>query len=368
MDEIIYIGGFELPDKNAAAHRVVGNAKALRELGYNVVFIDFNKECNTDIENTRDVCFGFEKWSMQYDYRRFISTRDLKKVLQHYSKIKYIIAYNYPSISLSQIISFAKKEKIKVIADVTEWYGGLGNNTIARVIKGMDSYYRMNILQKKVDGVIAISSYLRDYYDKHVRTVVIPPLVDTKEKKWSDDSPVEDGKIRLVYAGTPGKHKDKINYVIRALAQMNLSNYIMDVFGIHEKEYLSYYPEDKSILKLLTNKVVFHGVISHIDVLSYIKNADFSIFYREKTRVTMAGFPTKFVESFSCGTPVITTRTSDLEVYLEDGVNGFFIDDIKKDLKRIFEYDNEYLKDMKKNVDKNVFDYHKYIDNIGKVL
>ena len=43
---ILYIGGFELPDKNAAAHRVVANGKALRELGYSVVFFDSNRECN----------------------------------------------------------------------------------------------------------------------------------------------------------------------------------------------------------------------------------------------------------------------------------------------------------------------------------
>ena len=35
---IIYIGGFELPDKNAAAHRVLNNAKIIRELGYEVFF------------------------------------------------------------------------------------------------------------------------------------------------------------------------------------------------------------------------------------------------------------------------------------------------------------------------------------------
>mgnify|MGYP004602292779 FL=1 len=29
---LVYIGGFELPDKNAAAHRVVSNAEIFREL------------------------------------------------------------------------------------------------------------------------------------------------------------------------------------------------------------------------------------------------------------------------------------------------------------------------------------------------
>ncbi|MCK9163882.1 MAG: hypothetical protein M0O93_06000 [Bacteroidales bacterium] len=36
---ILYIGGFELPDKNAAAQRVISNGKILRDLGFNVVYI-----------------------------------------------------------------------------------------------------------------------------------------------------------------------------------------------------------------------------------------------------------------------------------------------------------------------------------------
>ena len=31
---ILYLGGFELPDKNAAAQRVMANAKLLREMGF----------------------------------------------------------------------------------------------------------------------------------------------------------------------------------------------------------------------------------------------------------------------------------------------------------------------------------------------
>ena len=43
---ILYVGGFELPDKNAAAHRVLNNAKIFRELGFHVIFcgIDQNIE------------------------------------------------------------------------------------------------------------------------------------------------------------------------------------------------------------------------------------------------------------------------------------------------------------------------------------
>ena len=42
--KILYVGGFELPDKNAAAHRVLGNAKAFRDLGNDVAFISIDSE------------------------------------------------------------------------------------------------------------------------------------------------------------------------------------------------------------------------------------------------------------------------------------------------------------------------------------
>lgn len=38
MKRVLYIGGFELPDKNAAAQRVLSIGKAYRLLGYDVLF------------------------------------------------------------------------------------------------------------------------------------------------------------------------------------------------------------------------------------------------------------------------------------------------------------------------------------------
>ena len=51
---ILYIGNFELPDKNAAAHRVLGIAKALRECGNNVSFVGVNKE-DADYRKENDI-------------------------------------------------------------------------------------------------------------------------------------------------------------------------------------------------------------------------------------------------------------------------------------------------------------------------
>ena len=65
---IIYTGGFELPDKNAAAQRVLANAKTFRDLGFNVVLIGIDKSLpqNTHIKETRSSVQGFETWSIPY--------------------------------------------------------------------------------------------------------------------------------------------------------------------------------------------------------------------------------------------------------------------------------------------------------------
>src|SRR4051812_34882129 len=38
---VLYLGGFDLPDKNAAAHRAIGNSKALRDLGFRTILVGF---------------------------------------------------------------------------------------------------------------------------------------------------------------------------------------------------------------------------------------------------------------------------------------------------------------------------------------
>jgi glycosyltransferase involved in cell wall biosynthesis len=91
----------------------------------------------------------------------------------------------------------------------------------------------------------------------------------------------------------------------------------------------------------------------------------------------MAGFPTKFTESISCGTPVITNKTSDIEDYLIDGMNGFFLtmqleNDIKV-MKRIVSLEKSEILTMKKYCNESkVFSYINFKSSakrfIGEVL
>ena len=41
---IIYMGNFELPDKNASAHRVMNNGKIFKDLGYRVAYLGVSRD------------------------------------------------------------------------------------------------------------------------------------------------------------------------------------------------------------------------------------------------------------------------------------------------------------------------------------
>ena len=264
---------------------------------------------------------------------------------------------------------FCRRRRIKLYADCTEWYSYAGSHLIKHILGEIDTWLRMKVLHPKMDGMIAISKFLTDYYKDKLPTVCVPPLVDLADSKWCEIKTENKSVIQIVYAGSPGKNKDKLNYVIEALSQVNDIKFQFKIIGIDEKQYLEYYPEHQKLISELKDKVIFLGRLSHQRTLDHIKIADFSMFVRDVNRVTMAGFPTKFVESISCGTPVITNKTSDLDEYLEEGKNGFWLThNIATSLNLIFKIDRENINRLKIDMDRSLFDYRGFVEQLRTIL
>ncbi len=372
---IVYIGGFRLPDKNAAASRVINNAKILRRLGYKIVFIDVSDDAGTDVLETKHDIMGFDCYSVKYPkgiewYRYLTSIKALKKVLSVTDNVEAIIVYNYQAAALAKVLGNAKKKGIKVISDCTEWYAKSKNP-----IKNIDTGVRMKLLHKKTDGIIAISRYLYDYYKESTNTVYIPPLTDTSDMKWKQEYPESD-KLLFTYAGSPGKSKDKLNVFIEALTEIKTdTEYEMQVVGITKEQYLTSYPEHKKNLELLGEKINFKGRIPHTEVISSLKKSDFSVFVRENNLQNKAGFPTKFAEAVTAGVPVITNASSDLSEYLCDMENCVLIKDcekqyVKEALERALNISQDEYRKIKNKCEemKETFHYEKYIDEMKKLF
>ncbi len=373
---IIYIGGFELPDKNAAAHRVLSNGKIMRTLGYTVVFISVDKNLAyaTPVSETRQVMEGFVTWRVPYPHtsRQWIhylsSIEAFLTVAGSYPDLQAVICYNYQAAALMKAKEYCRRHEIKIMADCTEWYTTQGTSLVYKVLKGLDTWLRMRIIHKQLDGLIVISKYLEQYYRSCPNLLRLPPLVDLSEEKWRQPVCQYDKKVRLLYAGIPAlRQKDKLDQIIGALYRLGDDcDYCFTIVGINRELYLQEHPNHAQMLEVLGKRVVFKGRLPHQETLQQVMRADFTIFVRDNTRVNNAGFPTKFAESISCGVPVITNPTSNIDDYLIDGENGFWLNGtMHSTLQKLLSMDPEQLRTMKKNVNRSTFDYNTYLNEVA---
>lgn len=376
---VLYIGGFDLPDKNAAAQRVIANSKIFLELGYRIFLVGLTKEkefANHPFEYQGFWCLNLNYPETKVDWMKYIL--GISRYINLIEEINpnLIIAYNYPAVALKRFLQYGKRHNIKVIADCTEWYQPQGN-MLFRAVKGMDVVYRMKCVHPQLDGMIVISDYLNNFYrKKHCKVLLLPPLVDKQDVKWKLAqnealSYRESKEVRLLYAGSPGLgNKDRLDLIIRTLQKIVVNNSILlrfDIIGVTEKDYKEIYgiKEDN----LTPSFVHFWGRQRHQDVLAFLGKANFQIFVRNINLANTAGFPTKFVESISSKVLVLTNYSSDLQKYLIVGKNGFNLDISSDDnfyrtLLRVLVIPRNELKEMQSNIDSEMFDYRKYVPEV----
>lgn len=362
---ILYFGFFGLPDHDASANRVLNNAKVLRDLGYNVVFLDEQVDYPfKGILESKRIVNGFTVYSQRRPHGlkasliKMISFQNVRKIVDDNKKINLLIAYNYPSIALERIRKLYKNQ-ISVCADCTEWYSGKEYRFPLNILCALDSFYRMRFVHKHLSGVMCISSFLYNYYGKSKQNVLIPPLVDKTDDVWQQETlDYDKSKLNLIYGGAPGRDKEKMSPIVRAVCESPCKeNIVLRIVGLSLEQYLDVYPEDDEIIKANDGVIFFFGRIPHRQYIQMLMSSDYLIFLRNRTRVTMAGFSTKFVEAVSVGVPVITTNTGDLKGYIEKYHLGVVLNN-KESLKQCLENLPNKTKNKLKN--KGLFDYPLY--------
>jgi len=357
---ILYIGGFELPDKNAAAQRVIGIAKGLREIGHEVIFLNSVKG-NQNKEIKEKIYFGFRcfEYGRESELDYLCLGRTALAMIKRINP-DVVIAYNYPAVALDRIRLYCKKNKKKCYADATEWYQAAGRNILYRMIKNLDTVYRMRCVQKRLDGVIAISRYLFDYYKDSVKTILIPPTVDLSDEKWNVLCEKRNDTVSFIYAGVPYALKEKLDLIISSFMRIEKThdNVRLNIVGVTEEQFKERYKWTDQI----TSSVTFWGRIEHMQVVKLVKESDWAIILRDNNRVVKAGFPTKLVESISCGTPVIVNNFSNVVDYLDE-TNSILIESMD-------ELDIAIERACQSTIcpERTLFDYHEYIKELSDLF
>lgn len=369
MGKILYIGGFELPDKNAAAQRVIGISNALYDLNNEIYLIGLTKsvDLKSGIINNK---FKYEELYYPKGINWIKYLTGFNGIINKIKSIKpdIVILYNYPSLAMNRIITYCKSNNIKLIGDTTEWYEGSGI-FIKKYIKNQDVNLRMKKLNFKLDGHIVISRYLKNYYNS-TNVIEIPPLFDIKDDKFKIDFEkydTLDNKINLIYSGSPGNgDKDRLDKIIKEVSRFD--NLFLNIIGITKKQYGDIFLDSKEY-----KNVKFHGRIKHIAALNMIKYSDFTIFLRENNLTNTAGFPTKFAESISIGTPVITNSSSNLKEYfcynIGYEIKGTDSSDIEDVLSIISNLSKIEILELKKHCyNVKLFDYENHKDEFRSLF
>lgn len=337
---IVYVGPFRFPDGDAAAARVLNNARALRLAGHNVDFLSYGGKLRPEDATPEGYVFDGFRYTITRDIDRS-NDRPLKRIFNFlvqgtnaFSVLRkmpvpdLVIAYNPALVMVLRLLHWSALRPVRIIADISECYhpsefpGG----------KWMPFAWmnELNIgwIIRRIPSKIVISSYLDRFY-AGTHNLVVPPLVDTCEDKWQQKTKLlpEFEGMRCIYAGTP-TGKDQVMFVLDALKQAIDSGVRIELVFLGEGMEQLQEMVSSTRFAAYRTYVLFPGKVPQHEVPACYKSADFSLLFREHNRKNDAGFPTKFVESMAAGVPVVGNLTSDIASYLHHKVNGWVIDSI----------------------------------------
>ena len=336
---IAYVGHMLFPWGQAASRRVYGNAMSLVNSGRNVIVASGSDgpssiTCLEQHENGKKLShigLGISPSHANSPIKKtvqllFSSTaRTMQWLNSQPVKPSHVVLYGGYTPFLIRLLPWCHHKKIPLIADVVEWNdpGQLPGGVCG--LTNMNYNVAMKYLYPKCDGIISISSYLTDYYQNRGCPVVqVPPTIDSSEMKPTKVDGAASGKLKLIYAGSPGK-KDLLKPIIEGIHIADPREELIEltVLGPSAEEVADLCPSklgDSNSIKVI-------GRVSQDEVATYLQSSEFSVLLRPNERYANAGFPTKFVESMSNGVPVIANCTSDIGSFLNDGVNGFICRD-----------------------------------------
>ncbi len=387
---IVYIGDFDLRNENVQAHLVRNNGKIFSALGYEIAYIGVHREKNSHTELAGLSPVALPEGERYFELPNTLNLPGVarcrgicRQIIGILNELKgkysicHVITYQCPTyaVAIKQIAKWCGRNQVSYIVNCADLPIFDLQSPVKKAVMKWNWRYLHRVNHKYADGVIAVSQYIDEFYRKDGRpSIVVPPLFETDRLEFNA-TPNE--LPTFIYAGTPfvltgheaapSGMKDRLDGIIDRMIALSATGvrYQFQIVGIDKEAYLCGVPRHREALEK-ERQIEFLGRQPHAKALALLKQADFSINYRDENLMTKAGFSTKIVESISVGTPVIINRISDTFHYLEDGRDAFALSgEAEKDEKLLVELcalSKEERLSLKRQIfERRIFDLSHYV-------
>jgi glycosyltransferase involved in cell wall biosynthesis len=226
------------------------------------------------------------------------------------------ILYVYIGITLENIIfvMFAKLIGYRIIVEYVEDFRHYaGNLSKGLAFKNKTNVFFERFLPYMTQGIVVISTYLYQKFEKYNKAI---PLIHIPISSYVsgnlNQTPSFHSPVKIVYSGSFGA-KDGLDSLIDAfnIFSKKYSNCELLLCGLTKNtEMIKKYCENPNIQYI--------GYIPDEEFDSFLSQADILCMTRNKMLFANAGFPFKLGEYLATGKPVIASKVSDVELYLEN--------------------------------------------------
>ncbi|OZS76956.1 hypothetical protein CF394_13985 [Tetzosporium hominis] len=331
------------PFGEATSNRILSLALGFQDSGYKVIVLCNGSERIVDYNEKKKVYMykgiEYRNFERKTSSRilRVINRNNINKIIEkkiskdelNRTEIVYATYRNY-----SFILHYMLKKhfKIPAVVDVTEWHSSdqykFRKFSLAYLLHDM----KIRILIPKAKNIICITTFLENYFKaKLCNTIVIPPQIDINS--FQEHKLPLLPNLKLFYAGTSAK-KDYLDVALEGLCELSqeeLKQIKCTLVGQNINDFKKQFARSNYYINTLKDSLEILDRLPKAEIDKKLSEEHFLILMRPYSRYSKAGFPSKVPEALAAGVPIITNLTSDLGLYIKDGINGLIVSDFSSD-------------------------------------
>jgi glycosyltransferase involved in cell wall biosynthesis len=233
-----------------------------------------------------------------------------------------VVCYGNNPLRWCRLIhDYCKLNNICIMGDYTEWYS-FKNAPRGALLDRLFMKYGAH----KFDGMIAISSFIRDKFIKNGIPVVRIPATYENIPEITEYQPFKP-PVNITYIGRLAPRDIPLT-LLKGFELALKSGLEGKLQIIGKPEYSKVYKKFIKIIKSspqLHENIEMKGYLNEFDFDKAMKKTDIFVFPREDSQFVDACFPTRLPEMLPTGKPVIISDSGDLKEYFTHRKNIWFI-------------------------------------------